>query len=267
MVAVLVTGLVSAAGNHIEGIELVTKSPQQGSMIIVKYAGQGDVFFEDKKLNKTADDLLVFGVGRESAPEIFLTIKNKNNQKKFPISIKKRDWKIERVDGLPPSKVTPPQSAEVLARIKQETSLVKKARNSFSDLTYFSQPFILPAVGRISGVYGSQRVLNGEPKNPHYGLDIANKSGTPVVSPADGKVLLIHQDMFYSGGTLIIDHGYGINSSYIHLNSIEVKEGQLVKQGERIATIGATGRATGPHLDWRLNWFQTRLDPQLLIQN
>ena len=124
----------------------------------------------------------------------------------------------------------------------------------------------MPSKGRISGVYGSQRILNGEPKNPHFGLDIANKRGTPVLAPADGVVLLTHKDMFFSGGTIVLDHGFGITSSYIHLNSIDITEGEKVKQGQKIATIGSTGRSTGPHLDWRLNWFGQRLDPALLIK-
>ena len=123
----------------------------------------------------------------------------------------------------------------------------------------------MPAEGRISGVFGSQRVLNGEPKRPHYGLDVANKVGTPVIAPVDGIVTLTHQDMFYSGGTLVIDHGHGISSTYIHLNSIDVEGRAESPTRQVIGTIGATGRATGPHLDWRLNWFNTRLDPYLLI--
>jgi len=247
-----------------QGIELITRSPQQGSMVIGQLLGEGEVYYGGKRLSVDKTGYFVFGVGRDAEAEVKLTLKRPNQEEDFPVRITPRQWQIERVDGLPPSKVSP-KAPEVLKRIAAEARLVKAARNQESSLNYFKMPFIMPAQGRISGVYGSQRILNGEPKRPHYGLDVANQVGTAVVAPAHGVVSLVHEDMFYSGGTLIIDHGQGISSTYIHLNSIDVKVGQTVEQGQKIATIGATGRATGPHLDWRLNWFQTRLDPQLLI--
>lgn len=244
--------------------KILTPNPQQGSMIIGK-VGQGTrVLFNDKALKINSDGYFVFGVGREAPPKIELTVISQQKSVNYPIHIQAREWQIERIDGLPPSKVSP-RSKEVLARISAEAKLVRTARAVDSDFNYFNMDFIMPAEGRISGVFGSQRVLNGEPKRPHYGLDVANKVGTPVIAPVDGIVTLTHQDMFYSGGTLVIDHGHGISSTYIHLNSIDVEEGQRVQQGQVIGTIGATGRATGPHLDWRLNWFNTRLDPYLLI--
>lgn len=127
------------------------------------------------------------------------------------------------------------------------------------------QDFIWPAKGRLSGFYGSQRVLNGDPKRPHYGVDVAAPTGTEVVAPADGVVRLAHPDLFFSGGTIIIDHGFGVNSTFLHLSSVDVEVGEPVKQGDFIGRIGATGRATGPHLDWRINWLNHRLDPQLLV--
>ena len=248
-----------------QGIEFITQSPKQGSMIIGKVSGQGEVFYKQTKLSLDEDGVFVFGVGREAPEKVSVTLKTKTQKISYPIEISPRQWKIERVDGLPPGKVSP-KAPEVLKRIAAEGKLVRQARNQNTKLNFFKMNFILPAEGRISGVYGSQRILNGEPKRPHYGLDVANKTGTPVIAPADGVVSLAHNDMFYSGGTLIIDHGQGISSTYIHLNSIDVRLGQAIKQGQTIGTIGATGRATGPHLDWRLNWFQTRLDPQLLLK-
>jgi len=246
-------------------LQIVTPYPQQGSMIVAKLFGDGEVYFGTKKLKKTKQGYVVFGVGRNAAKQVYLTVKmDRSREQKIPVSITARHWQVERIDGLPSAKVSP-KSDRVLARIKREVKLVRDARNKHSDLPYFAKQFIMPAEGRISGVYGSQRILNGESKRPHFGLDIANKEGTPVFAPAGGLVSLGHPDMFYSGGTLIIDHGFGISSSYIHLNSIDVKVGQKVFQGQQIGTIGSTGRATGPHLDWRLNWFQTRLDPQLLV--
>lgn len=246
--------------------ELLSENPTQGSLILVKVLAEGEVFFDHQRLDKTADGKVVFGVGRDAPAQVILSLKNQSGQEEFVIPIRQREWQVEKVDGLPPAKVTP-ESPEVLERIAQENALVSKVREQFTRSDYFLTPFIKPAQGRISGVYGSQRILNGEPKWPHFGLDIANKKGTPVVAPIDGEVSLVHPDMYYSGGTLIIDHGYGVSSTYIHLETIAVKPGEKVKQGQLIATMGASGRATGPHLDWRLNWFQTRLDPQLLISD
>jgi len=245
-------------------IQIFTEKPQQGSMIVGRMLVDGDIYFDDKKLPLTETGEFVFGVGRDTQHQVQLVIRSKEETIKYPLYIKKRQWKIEKVDGLPAEKVNP-KSKETLDRIKQEGDKVRQARIGISAQNAFLMEFILPAKGRISGVYGSQRVLNGEPKRPHFGLDIANKVGTTVVAPADGVVTLVEKDLFYSGGTIIIDHGFGISTTYIHLNSVDVTLGQEIKQNDKIATIGSTGRATGSHLDWRLNWLSTRLDPQLLI--
>ena len=245
-------------------VQIFTKEPQQGSMIVGRMLIDGQVIFQGKPLVLTETGEFVFGVGREFEGDAVLTIVSNSEKTKYPITIKQRKWNIERVDGLPKEKVNP-RSKETLTRIKKDAQRVASARTVWSERKSFLMAFILPANGRITGVYGSQRIPNGEPKRPHFGLDIANKTGTPVVAPADGVITLVEPDLFYSGGTIIIDHGFGINSTYIHLNSVDVTAGQSVKQGEVIGTIGATGRATGPHLDWRLNWKGVRLDPQLLI--
>jgi murein DD-endopeptidase MepM/ murein hydrolase activator NlpD len=263
LISVLAFSGVLKAGQPL--LQIFTEKPQQGSLIVGRMLVDGDVYLEDKKLALTETGEFVFGVGRDSALKIELEVKQATGSAVFPISIAKREWRIERVDGLPPNKVNP-TSPETLARIKQEGAQVTKARQGTSFQTAFMMQFIKPAEGRISGVYGSQRVLNGEPKRPHFGLDIANKTGTPVIAPADGVVTLAENDLFYSGGSVIIDHGYGVSTTYIHLDSIAVKVGQELKQGDLIGGIGATGRATGAHLDWRLNWYNTRLDPQLLLK-
>jgi len=180
------------------------------------------------------------------------------------LAVQPRQYDIERVDGLPPRTVTPdPEAAE---RIRQEAAMVASARARRDPRTDFLAPFAWPATGRISGVYGSQRILNGEPRRPHYGLDIAAPTGTPVYAPADGVVTLAHEDMYFSGGTLILDHGQGLSSSFLHLSEILVEAGTPVKQGDLIARIGASGRASGPHLDWRMNWLDRRVDPQRLVE-
>lgn len=236
----------------------------QGGLVIGQAVKGSKVNFEGMDLKQTEEGHFVFGFHRDMPESAVLTISKDGKKEVQKLFIRKREYNIERVDGLPPSKVNP-MKPEVLARIKKEGALVGSARAKTSEMTAFMQDFIWPAKGRLSGFYGSQRVLNGEPKRPHYGLDVAAPTGTPVVAPADGVVRLAYDDMYYSGGTLIVDHGFGVSSTFIHLNSIEVEDGQPVKQGDLIATIGSTGRSTGPHLDWRINWFKSRLDPQLLV--
>ena len=256
--------LVSIAEQPV--LQIFTENPQQGSMIVGRMLVEGDIYFDDKKLPLTDTGEFVFGVGREAPQQIQLMIRSKEKTIKHSLDIKKRKWKIEKVNGLPPNKVNP-KSEKTLARIKLEGAKVRSARSLLSEQNSFLMQFNIPANGRISGVYGSQRILNGEKKRPHYGLDIANKIGTPVTSPVDGIVTLAERDLFFSGGTIIIDHGFGISTTYIHLDSIDVTVGQEIKQNEQLGTIGATGRASGPHLDWRLNWLSTRLDPQLLLSD
>ena len=151
-------------------------------------------------------------------------------------------------------------------RIRQDSALVKKARRDSSANLDFLGGFIKPLDGPITGVYGSQRIYNGIPGSPHYGVDYAAPIGTLVLAPASGKITLAHPDLFYSGGTIIMEHGFGLTSSFLHLSEILVSVGQRVEQGTAIARVGATGRATGPHLDWRMNWLNVRVDPQLVMR-
>ena len=181
----------------------------------------------------------------------------------WTLTIRAREYDIQRIEGLPRKMVTPP--AETLARIRAESAKVRAARDIDSAEIHFSVPFIWPAKVRISGVYGSQRILNGEPRQPHFGVDVAAPTGTPVHAPAAGEIRLAELDLYYSGGTIILDHGHGLSSSFLHMSRVDVVVGQQVAQGEVIGAIGATGRVTGAHLDWRMNWFEQRLDPALLV--
>ena len=179
--------------------------------------------------------------------------------------MRKRKYNIQRVDGLEEKKVTPPE--EVYERIKKENKWIGEARTIDSNLTFFTKKFIIPVENAIiTGVYGSQRILNGKPKWPHYGLDFAADEGTKIKAMLDGVVTLAEPDLFYTGGTLIFDHGHGISTLYMHMEKILVKKGQKVKQGDVIGTVGSTGRATGAHLDVRLNWFDIRLDPMSVLK-
>ena len=162
-------------------------------------------------------------------------------------------------------KVTPPE--EVYEWIKKENKLIAKARTIDSDLDFFKDKFIFPVEDAIiTGVYGSQRILNGKPRWPHYGLDFAKDEGTPIKAMISGTVTLAEKDLYYTGGTLIFDHGHGISTLYMHMHEIFVEKGQKVKQGDIIGTVGSTGRATGAHLDIRLNWFDVRIDPATALK-
>jgi len=179
------------------------------------------------------------------------------------LAIAPRDYDIQRIDKLDQNMVTPDPKTEV--RIKSDQARVKEARATPSDLRHFLMNFIWPATGPISGVYGSQRILNGVPKAPHFGTDIAAPEGSPIVAPADGVVRFADSDLYLTGGTVIIDHGFGIYSSYLHMSRLDVRVGQALHQGDAIGAVGKTGRATGPHLHWGLNWNEIRLDPALLV--
>ena len=238
----------------------------QGSLVRGKLPPNSMVTLNERDIKASENGEFVFGFGRDAALNQTLRWKlvDADEWQNQVISLRKREYKEDRIEGVAQKYVSPPDT--VVQRIRADNRAIGKARAADSDFLFFTQNFILPAQGRISGVYGSRRVFNGEPKRPHYGLDIANVIGTPVIAPAAGVVRLAHNDMYYSGGTLIIDHGFGVSSTFIHLSKIHVTEGQTLEQGDLIADIGATGRVTGPHLDWRINWFKERLDPALLVE-
>ncbi|WP_417665200.1 M23 family metallopeptidase [Pseudidiomarina sp.] len=238
-----------------------------GTLLIGDVRAAERVELNGEPLRMTPEGQVVFGFGRDQHGAQELTLFDHHGRKfKKTIQIKPRQYKIDRVDGVPQQTVTP--DPEQQQRAKREAAQVWTARNNaLSDRTDFLAQVKMPAQGRISGVYGSQRIFNGTPRNPHFGLDIAAPTGSPVLAPWSGKVILAENDLFYSGGTLIIDHGYGVTSTYIHLHKLHATVGEEVTQGQKIAEIGATGRVTGPHLDWRINWRHERLDPALVIEH
>ena len=236
----------------------------QGGMAIGSVDPEATVRFQGNAVRVSPEGLFVIGFSRDEKTELEIEVRNSSGSiEKHPFTIQARTYKVQRIDGLPKRKVSP--SKEDLDRIYKDIALVKKARKTDDPRTDFTQAFIWPVTGRISGVYGSQRIFNGKPKRPHFGVDIAAPTGTPVKAPAGGRVTMVHNDMFYSGGTLIVDHGHGISTVYMHLHKILVQAGQTVEQGDIIAQVGATGRVTGPHLHWGMNWFETRMDPSLLV--
>ncbi|MBY5991290.1 M23 family metallopeptidase [Ferrimonas balearica] len=236
----------------------------QGSLLRGQTDPGTQVWLNGQPLPSTTDGHFVMGFGRDAALEHTLTLHFADGEKlDYPVVLAEREYKIQRIEGIARRIMEP--NPEDVARAQEDARQTRAARERFETRTDWQQAFIWPLHGRITGVYGSQRFYNGEPRNPHFGVDVAAPTGTPVVAPADGVITLAVPDMFYSGGTLIIDHGFGVSSTFIHLHKLLVEPGTEVKQGEVVAEVGATGRVTGPHLDWRLNWHQERLDPALLV--
>jgi murein DD-endopeptidase MepM/ murein hydrolase activator NlpD len=247
-----------AAGLQLDG------PVEQGGMLMGHAPPGSQVRYDGRAVRLSPQGVFLIGFGRDDkGPAHIELITPDGAHLQRTLAVKQRQYRIQRIDGLPPRKVTP--KPEDLARIKADIAAVHHARALDDARTDFLSGFIWPATGPISGVYGSQRILNGKPRWPHFGVDIAAPKGTPVVAPADGMVTLVAPDMFYSGNTLIVDHGHGLSSSFLHLSRILVKEGQRVHQGQTIAEIGASGRVTGAHLDWRMNLVGKRIDPQLLV--
>ena len=259
-------GVVCSANQPSAALELTIEGePVQGGLLIARTTPGAVVHLDERPLKLDAEGRFVFGFGRDAATDSLLVIQHKDQQIDYPLSVRQRDYQVQRIDGLPSKMVSPDQKA--LERIRRENRQIAQVRAGYTESDAFRAGFILPAEGPISGVYGSQRILNGEPRRPHFGLDIAAPTGTAVIAPAAGTVALAEPDLYFTGGTLMIDHGRGITSVFSHLSALTVSEGDFVAQGEKIGEIGATGRATGPHLDWRVNWFEVRLDPALLLND
>ncbi len=240
-------------------------SVQQGALVIGKVPPGSSVRYRGRELRPTPYGSVVFGVGRdESGPaSVEVTVPGGQPQT-FEVAITPRDWPVEKIDGVPPATVEPPP--DIAARIEREQAQVTAARERDDDRADFAQAFVWPVQGRISGRFGNQRVYNGTPKSPHSGMDIAAPNGTPVQAPASGIVTFASPDLYLTGGTLLLDHGHGVSSNFLHLSRIDVKVGDRVNQGQIIGAVGATGRATGPHLHWGMNWFDVRIDPLLVLE-
>lgn len=256
--AVLLISTPGYAGYTLEGNYV------QGGLVVGKTEPGVQVKLDDLSVAVSDQGYFVLGFDRDHPPQsrLRLTYPDGHSEEQV-LEIARREYKIQRIDNLPKRKVTPQKMD--LKRIRRESALVKAARKLDDPRTDYLTGWQWPVKGRISGVYGSQRILNGKPRRPHYGVDVAAPVGTLVRAPADGVVTLVHPDMFFSGGTLILDHGQHLSSSFLHLSEILVKEGDRIRQGDPIARVGATGRVTGPHLDWRMNFHQFQIDPQLLV--
>lgn len=215
-------------------------------------------------LRVAADGSFVVGVGRDEKGPLRLEVTSPGHRKQvLEIPVTTRPWKIENIKGVPESTVNPPP--QIAARIEREQAAVAQARKRDDARADFIGAFDWPVRGRVSGVYGSQRIYNGTPKSPHSGLDVAAPKGTPILAPAPGIVTLAEPDLYLTGGTVLIDHGHGLSSNFLHLSRIDVKVGDRVERGQQFGLVGATGRATGPHMHWGMSWFTVRVDPQLLL--
>jgi len=236
----------------------------QGHFIIGKTNPKAKILVGKKSVKVSEDGFFVFGIDRDRKYDLTFTKYLDGEKTVITKKVNKRKYNIQRIDGLEESKVTPPES--VYKRIKKENNAIGEARAINSNLQFFKEKFIMPVKGIISGVYGSQRILNGKPKWPHYGIDIAAKQGTTIQSSGSGVVTMAEDDLYYTGGTVIMDHGHGISTIYSHLENVLVSVGDQINKGDVIGTVGSTGRSTGPHLDFRINWFQTRLDPMSVLK-
>ena len=236
----------------------------QGSFIIGLTKPGSKVTIDKTDVKVSKDGYFAFGLGRDRKNNVIIKILKDQKLDIIEKKVFKKKYRIQRIDGLPRKQVTPPK--EVYERIKNDNILIGKARSINSDLDFFKKKFIKPInKAIITGVYGSQRILNGKPRSPHYGLDYAANEGTPVKAMMDGVVTLAEKDLYYTGGTIIFDHGHGISTLFMHMKDVDVKKGQLIKQGDIVGTVGKTGRSTGPHLDIRLNWFDVKLDPAAVL--
>ena len=235
----------------------------QGHYIVGVTDPSSKIIIDKKNVKVSEDGYFVFGIDRDRKFDLTITKINNGKKEKIIKKVLKRKYNIQRIDGLEESKVTPPES--VYKRIKKENNKIGEARAINSDLPFFKNQFIMPVEGIISGVYGSQRILNGKPRWPHYGIDIAANKGTMIKSSGSGVVTMAEDDLYYTGGTIIMDHGHGISTIYSHLETVLVSVGDKINKGDLIGTVGSTGRSTGPHLDFRVNWFQTRLDPMSIL--
>ena len=237
----------------------------QGAMVIGNTHPAAVVEYAGRSLRVTPYGTFVFGIGRDATGDVVLRIRQPaTDWIEHRVAIAPRGWPVEQINGVPPATVNPPKA--IAERIEREQTRVVAVRTRDDARTGFAQAFTWPVQGRISGRFGNQRVYNGTPKSPHSGMDIAVATGTPVKAPADGVITFADPGLYLTGGTVVLDHGHGISSNFLHLSRIDAKVGDIVKQGDVIGAVGATGRATGPHLHWGMNWFDTRIDPLLVLE-
>ncbi|MDP2213884.1 M23 family metallopeptidase [Phenylobacterium sp.] len=237
---------------------------EQGGLVVGQAAPGAKATLDGMALDVDEAGTFAFGFDRDHGAQAKLNVTYADGSTvERLLAVKAREWQIQRVEGVPQKFVSPPP--EAMAQIARSAALKDEARKTRAAGTSFTEEFIWPATGPISGVFGSQRYYNGEPRRPHYGVDVAAPTGTPIHAPAAGIVTLASEEMYFEGGLVFLDHGQGVTSLMMHMSRIDVKAGQRVAQGDVLGAVGGTGRATGPHLHWGLYWRGAWLDPQLLV--
>lgn len=255
--AFLATGACAAVRSK---DRLVIKGTMEQGSLALGYADpKATVKIDGQAVRLSPEGVFAFGFAfDQTKPSLVDVIWSDGTAESQSYTPTVRQYEIQRVNGLPQNTVTPPP--EVLERIKREAGEIYVARQRDMPGSDFLSGFDWPAPGIESGVFGSQRIDNGVPMAPHFGVDMAAPAGTPIRAPADGTVSL-SADHYLNGGFTLIDHGQGVSTSYLHQSKRLVKDGDVVKRGQKIGEIGQTGRATGPHLHWAMNWFEVKLDP------
>ena len=262
---VVAQDVVPAAPVQQEERAVFPASVPQGALVFGRVPPGSQVRYRERLLRATGYGTVALGVGRDETGPLKVDITLPSGRvEPVSIAVTPRDWPVEHVNGVPPKTVNPPP--EIAARIQREQALVTAARERDDERTDFALPFQWPVQGRISGRFGNARVYNGQPGAGHSGMDIAAPDGTPVRAPAGGVVTFASPDLYLTGGTVLLDHGHGVSSNFLHLSRIDVKVGDRIEPGQVIGAVGATGRATGPHLHWGMNWFDTRIDPLLVLE-
>lgn len=245
------------------GFEL-TVPVEQGRLVLGRADPACRVRVGGREARVSASGHFAFGIGRDASGTLAIELTDARGRRSVesrPIAT--RRFAIQRIDGVPPAMVEPPP--DIAARIARERAAIAAVRARDDDRADFATTFVWPVRGRISGVYGSQRIFNGVPKAPHMGLDIAAPTGTPIVAPAPGIVTFVQPDQYLNGGVVVLDHGHGVSSTFIHMHRIDVAVGDALATSDPVGQVGATGRTTGPHLHWGLNWFDVQLDPWPLL--
>lgn len=237
---------------------------EQGGLVFGRAGAAAEVSLDNRPLRLTGDGRFIFGIARDEKGPLILRLRYRDGRtEERRLAVAKRAWRIQRITGLPRAMVTPPK--HLMARLTREYYLVRAARKTDSAATHWGGRFDWPAYGRVSGVFGSQRFYNGKARSFHSGVDVAKPRGAAIRAPAGGTVTLVHQGMYFAGKIVVLDHGHGLASTFIHMSKILVKVGDNVRRGQSVGLVGATGRATGPHLHWSLSWFQTRIDPMRAV--
>ncbi|HEX7776919.1 MAG TPA: M23 family metallopeptidase [Parvibaculum sp.] len=260
----LLAGLAGFAPVAAHADVVLTGTVEQGALVVGKTEPHATVTLDGETLPVSSGGIFAIGFDRDHGPGATLVVKTPDGKSETrKLAVAPRAWDIQRIEHIAPALVTPPEDA--MPRIRREVAEKAAARPRDTDETWFAGRFVWPAKGIITGVFGSQRIYNGEPKNPHYGVDVAAPVGATIVAPADGIVRLAEPNMYFEGGLVFIDHGQGVISFLMHMSRVDVKPGQHVRQGEPIGAVGQTGRATGPHVHWGMVWRAAHVDPSLLV--